>query len=109
MPGLRSRLAPATEWPEDMALTEDASGADLAGASVHQLSPYIRECTAGAIPTRGGSLGGHIRGRDEALEFFERAAKRRGQPLAKFLREAGILTKHQEQEIARREVPFDEG
>ena len=108
MSRLSSAITAPETRPEGMAHTEDDVGSGVADASVSEVRPDIRECSAGALHVRGGSLGGRIRGYDPAMEFFEQVARERGQSLASMLRESGILTRHQEQEIAWREVPFDE-
>ena len=108
MPRLSSVVTTPEIRPEGMALAEDDVGSGVAGASVSEVWPDIRECTAGSIQGQGGSLGGRIRRNDPAMEFFEQVARERGQSLASMLRESGILTRHQEQEIAWREVPMED-
>lgn len=53
-----------------------------------------------------GTLGGTVRVDDPADEWFRDYARDNDMTLAQLQRESGILTRHQEAEIRKREVPI---
>jgi len=91
-----------------MADTGRYGGPDLEGPSVPDMPPRVHVGTTGGEWTGRGSLGGRVRDDDPAAGFFRQQAEAAGMTLAAFQREAGILTRWQEQEIREREVPFDD-
>ena len=84
-------------------------GSDVPGASLSRLrSPVPVEARAGDTDGSQG-IADEVGGlRDPAIEVFKRDAARRGQGLSQYLRDAGILTKHQEALIRQREVPLQD-
>ena len=76
-------------------------------APLHGVRGDLRERAAGSDRELRGTLGGRVRADDPADEFFRDYARESGITLAYLQREAGILTRHQEAEIRKREVPLD--
>lgn len=78
----------------------------VAGTHVPEMWDDIRE-----RPASGHDVGsGHVRPSvsESTEEFFRQEAERRGQTLAEFQRESGILTEWQEREIRAWEVPLED-
>ena len=87
--------------------TEGRGG--MEGASLPGVRGDVPVGPEGSDRSLRRTFGGTVRVDDPADEWFRAYAKRKSLSLAKFQRDSGILTRHQEADIRRREVPLSEG